>query len=263
MLVLFVLAALAYVGAAFGSLLAVLGDDAKAPRWPLHALLVAAIFHLGAIGSQCLDGAHPFRSIQMTLSAVAWFVVVGYLGLVRGRRPLRELGAMLAPTALVAMAVGFVAHADVVPNPELSPMLVRAHVVFASLGVAGFVLAAGVAAVYLALEHRLRHKEVPRGMQGLSVRGLDQLHNRLVVAATPVFALAMAFGAVALTQAGGLEMLQTRALELVAGFVAFSANLTSLVGRAIIGLRGRKAAILTLLAFFATLLIIVSYGVRS
>ena len=205
----------------------------------------------------------PVPAALMALSAVAWFVVVGYLALVRGRRPLRELGAMLAPTALIAMSVGFVAHADVVPNPQLSPILVRAHVVFASLGLAGFMLAAGVAAVYLVLEYRLRHKAVPRGMIGLSVRGLDLLHSRLVVAATPIFAIAMTLGAIALTQAGGVEMLQARALELVAGFVAFSANLTSLIGRAVVGLRGRRAAFLTLFAFMATLLIVVSYGVRS
>ena len=263
MLVFFLLAALAYVAAAVGLIAAAIHDSPRLHGWPRLVLVLAAVLHIATIGSQCVEGLHPFRSIALTLSTVSLFSCIGYLILSYGWRPMRELGALMAPIALVAMSVGFVAHASVEPNPDFSPTLIRAHILLATLGLAGSFLSFGVAALYLVLDRRLRHHEVPRGMSGLSVRGLDRLHAQLVFTTLPIFGLAAVLGAIALTQVGGWEGLESRALELIASAVAFIASLISVVGRVVVGLRGRRAAFLTLISFLAMVLIVVSYGVRT
>ena len=130
-------------------------------------------------------------------------------------------------------------------------------------GLAGFTLAAGVAGLYLGMERRLRRKQFRPGGGGLSLQGLDRLHHRLVLLVTPVFTLAIVTGVLWTVEVGGLEQLRGRMFEVAAAGVAWAASLVLLVSRAVWGTRGRSSAWLTLVAFLATVLIVVSYGVRS
>lgn len=265
MLLFFILAALAY-GAASFAYGAGTDEGSTVKQWARALLAAAALLHLGTVGAQCLDGNHPFKSVFLATSLGLLIAVIGFLAISAKRRPMRALGAVLAPLGLIGLTVGVVMGASTDANLHVSGDLVnviRAHIALATVGVSGFVLAAGVAGLYLGMERRLRTKQFQPGQSGISLRGLDRLHWWLVLLVTPVFTLAIVTGAIVLLREGGLEMLSARAIEISAAAVAFIATSASLVSRAVWGLRGRKAAWLTMVAFLCMVLILVSYGVRS
>jgi ABC-type uncharacterized transport system permease subunit len=263
MLPLFILAALAY-GAASFAYGAGTDEGSAIKRWGRWLLAGAALLHLATIGSQCVDGNHPFTSVFLASSLGLLIAVVGFLAISAKRRPMRALGAVLAPLGLIGLTVGVVMGPGTgTGTTEASVGLLRAHIALATIGVSGFVLAAGVAGLYLGMERRLRTKQFQPGQTGLSLRGLDRLHWWLVLLTAPVFTLAIVTGAIALLREGGPEMLSSRAVEITAAAVAFIATTASLVSRAVWGLRGRKAAWLTMVAFVCMVLILISYGVRA
>lgn len=261
MLPFFILAALAYGAAsfAFGA-----GSDpgSTIKDWARALLAGAAVLHLGTVGAQCIDGHHPFQSVFLATSLGMLIAVVGFLAISAKRRPMRALGAVLAPLGLIGLTLGVVMGPSA-PDLAVSAGLVSVHIALATIGVSGFTLAAGVAGLYLGMERRLRTKQFQPGQTGVSLRGLDRLHWWMVLLVTPVFTLAIVTGAIALLREGGLEMLQARSVEIVAAGVAFLATTASLASRVVWGLRGRKAAWLTMVAFLAMAAILVSYGVRA
>lgn len=265
MLPFFILAALAY-GAASFAYGAGTSEDSSIKQWARALLAGAALLHLATVGAQCVDGNHPFKSVFLATSLGLLIAVAGFLAISAKRRPMRALGAVLAPFGLIGLTLGVVmGGAEGVEVGSLPAGLLRAHIAFATVGVSGFTLAAGVAGLYLAMERRLRTKQFPpnEGATGISLRGLDRLHWWLVLLVTPVFTLAIVTGAIALLREGGPELLNERLLEIGAAVIAFVATSAALISRAVWGLRGRKAAWLTMVAFLCMVLILVSYGVRS
>jgi ABC-type uncharacterized transport system permease subunit len=274
MLPLFILAALAY-GAASFAYGAGTEEGSAIQRWARALLAGAALLHLGTFGAQCIDGNHPFKSVFLATSLGLLIAVAGFLVISAKRRPMRALGAVLAPLGLIGLTVGVVMGSSTSVEAA-SEGLLRGHIALATLGVSGFVLAAGVAGLYLGMERRLRTKQfVPVrrdpsesavAPSGISLRGLDRLHWWLVLLTTPVFTLAIVTGSIVLSDSsplGGREMLSERALEITAAVIAFVATSASLISRAVWGLRGRKAAWLTMVAFVCMVLILIWYGVRS
>lgn len=259
MLPLFIFAALAYGAAAF----AFGADRAESKRrWSRGLLTVAALFHVSTIGAQCSDGSHPFVSVYLAMSFGVLLTVLGFLALSATRHPMRALGAVLAPVGLVGLTLGVVMGPRIAVPEGLPPGLITLHIASATVGVAGFALAAGVAGLYLAKERRLRSKDFSPGAGGMSLTGLDQLHYRLVLFVTPVFTVAIVTGALAIVRANSFLWAE-RPVELIAALVAWLASVAALGSRAVWGVRGRRAAMLTMVAFASLLLIVVSYGLRS
>lgn len=272
MLILFILAALAYGAAtfAYGSGSTDTADDAaggaRVARYARLALALGAALHFFAIGLQCVEGDHPLKNIYLATSFGALIAVGGYLVIARRGGGLDALGPVLAPVGLIGLALGVV-FSDVVGTAGSVPGgkdVGSAHVGFASAGLAGFMLAAAVAGLYLGMERRLRRKLFrPSAGKGLSLHGLDRLHHRLVLLVTPIFTLAIVTGVLWTVEVGGLDQIRGRLFEVVAAVIAWLASVSLLVSRAVWGTRGRQSAWLTLIAFAATLLVVVSYGVRS
>jgi ABC-type uncharacterized transport system permease subunit len=175
---------------------------------------------------------------------------------------MRSLGAALSPVGLIGLTLGVVMGPSRPEPTGQASLLINTHIALATIGVAGFALATGVAGLYLAMDRRLREKKFRPGGQGLSLTGLDKLHYTLVLFVTPVFTVAIITGATWLVQQPE-HVLAERGLELAAGGIAFIASMVSLVGRVAWGLRGRRAAMLTMIAFMAMLAILVSYGLRA
>jgi ABC-type transport system involved in cytochrome c biogenesis permease subunit len=263
----FIAAALAYGAATFAY-----GIDAGQPRAqdqvvsPLRrrarpVLAFAAVAHTVLIGLQCVDGDHPLKNIFLATSFGSLIAVIGYLALSRTQK-IDALGAVVGPVALGGLALGVVFSSVNRAHVPAGSTIASAHVGFASAGLAGFTLAAAVAGLYLATERRLRTKQFRPGQAGMSLTGLDRLHHRLVLLVTPVFTLAIVTGALWILQIGGPHMIRGRAFELAAAAIAWAASVALLVMRAVWGSRGRQSAWLTIVAFAAVVLIVVSYGVR-
>lgn len=269
MLPLFILAALGYGAATF-----VYGnyglDQESAPsaspgaaRYGRILLTVTAVLHMLAIGAQCVDGDHPLKNIFLATSFGALLAVGGYLGLSR-RRQIEALGLVMAPVGLIGLVLGVV-FSGVTSSGALpgASLVASVHVGFASAGLAGFTLAASVAVLYLAVERRLHRKVYRPTKGGMSLQGLDRLHHRLVLVVTPIFTLAIVTGALWIIEAGGLPVRSGRVFEIAAAGVAWAASVALLVARALWGMRGRRSAWLTLLAFGAMVLIVIWYGVTT
>jgi ABC-type uncharacterized transport system permease subunit len=259
----FILAALAYGAASFAYGAGT--DEGSSVKQSGRVLLAgAALLHLATIGAQCVEGNHPFKSVFLATSLGLLIAVVGFLAISAKRRPMRALGAVLAPVGLVGLTVGVV-MSDGAQSSDSLPVsvgLLRAHIALATVGVSGFTLAAGVAGLYLGMERRLRTKQFQPGQAGISLRGLERLHLWLVLLVTPVFTLAIVTGSLVLLRGQHLEMLGERVLELSAAAIAFVATSASLIARAVWGLSGRKSAWLTMVAFLCMVLILLSYAVR-
>jgi ABC-type uncharacterized transport system permease subunit len=261
----FILAALAY-GAASFAYGAGTDEASSVKRWGRALLAGAALLHLATIGAQCVDGNHPFKSVFLATSLGLLIAVVGFLAISAKRRPMRALGAVLAPLGLIGLTVGVVMGGGTgaaTGSGSVSVGLLRAHIALATVGVSGFTLAAGVAGLYLGMERRLRTKQFQPGQAGISLRGLERLHLWLVLLVTPVFTLAIVTGSVVLLRGHHLEMLGERVLELSAAAIAFVATSVSLIARAVWGLSGRKSAWLTMVAFLCMVTILLSYAIRS
>ncbi len=265
-LLLFLLAALAYGAASFAY-----GADTGEPRdgqlpairrraRPL--LIAGTVAHLLLIGLQCVDGDHPLKNIFLATSFGALVTSFGYLALSRAR-PLDAIGTIVAPFGLGGLALGVVFSSVNAKTLPTGGAIASAHVGFASAGLAGFTLAAAVAGLYLVTERRLRRKKFRPGTPTMSLTGLDRLHHRLVLLVTPIFTLAIVTGVLWILQAGGPHMLRGRVFEIVAAAIAWGASVALLVTRAAWGSRGRRSAWLTISAFLAVLLIVISYGVRG
>lgn len=271
MLSLFILAALAYGAAtfAYGTRTQsddppALGTDAEPPgRWGRLTLALAALLHVFAIGAQCVHGDHPLKNIYLATSFGTLIAVGGFVALSRGRK-LEALGPLMAPIGLCGLVLGVIfsgaERESLVPG---AAGVASAHVGFASAGLAGFTLAAGVAGLYLIMERRLRRKVFRPGGGGMSLNALDRLHHRLVLLVTPIFTLAIVTGVLWIVDAGGTSHLAGRAFELAAAAIAWISSVALLVSRAIWGTRGRRSAWMTLVAFAAMLLIVVWYGVNT
>ena len=273
--VLFILAALVYGAATFAY-----GLDPDAPdsasrsqvarqattrqRRAQLLLAPAGLLHFCTIGAQCVRGEHPFESVFLATSLGALIAVAGYCALTLAR-PMHALGAVLAPVGLLGLAVGVMFGATSVHDPLPAPVhsLATAHIALATVGLAGFTLAAAVAGLYLAMERRLRAKQWKPRPGAMSLAGLERLHYQLVLLVTPVFTLAIVTGVLWTIRAGGVESMGARWIEILMAVTAWLTSVAVLVMRAGVGLRGRRLARLSLVAFVCTLLVIVWYGVRS
>lgn len=260
MLSFFILAALAY-GAASYAFASEPEQVGKFPTFARKILIGAGILHVVYIGSQCLEGHHPFTSIFSVLSLGALLALAGYL-LISRKRSMDSLGAVLAPIALVSLALEVIFTGAYHPHDSDPSFLAKVHIGLATAGLAGFTLAAGVAGVYLGMERRLRKKRFKPPERAVSLIGLDRLHYRIVLLVTPIFTLAMVTGIVWILRLGDFATLGSRWFEILVSFVVWLASMTLVVMRVGFGMRGRKSAWLTLLAFSCTVVVVVYYGIR-
>ncbi len=271
MLALFVAAALAYAAAsyAYGSTGA-LSEPVEPPRLPRALLAVGAVLHFSTIGALCAVGQHPLSGINHAVSLGLLLVVIAYLAVSGRSQPMPAIGSVLAPLSMVALTVSVVAPVGAVgvegSVAAADLPLVWVHVAFATAGLAGSVFAATVAGLYLVKESRLRAKLLTAKRRGISIAGLEKLQWSAILVTVPVFTVAIATGiVVALRPAGPLAQGTAGPwllLELIAAGLAWLTCLAVLSSRLAWGLRGRRAAALTLLNLLWFALIVASYALR-
>jgi len=250
-LVLYGAAALLYVGAFLEA----------PPRWMVPAArwaLVAAFLAHGAdISWRGVEHVHPGTSVREALGFLSWVTVGGYLWWSR-RIKLALLGAFVAPAALAVLAL-----ARLTPSGEAMTGLTalgRIHISLATLGVAVFALATAVAVMYLLEERSLKRKEFDRVVlkRGAALETLDRLSHRLVLIGFPIFTAALTLGVVWGARRSGLF----ERPEWWISLVTWGAFAGLLLARTTRGWRGRKAALLTITGFTASLAVLAIYLAR-
>ncbi len=195
------LAALLYLGAATAYVLffarprhAVL---ATVGQWLLGAAFLAQGV---SIGLGCREyGGTEFFGLRGGVVTATWLATGASLVVQRMYR-IPSVGAFITPLVLALLLPTIVSQR--LDRPEVVPETVRApaitvHIISASLGVALFALAAGVAVMYLLQEREVKGKRFGALFSRLpSLEALDQLNQRLVRAGFVVYTVALVTGTI-------------------------------------------------------------------
>jgi ABC-type uncharacterized transport system permease subunit len=225
---------------------AYLGDEPLARRLAIWGVRIGWLVQTALLAVQAgqADG-FPWTSWAGSLNLFVWLTIGTYL--IWGCRPrYRLLGLAVVPLAAVLFAL---AHAGggtgVAGAASYSTLFLVLHVGLVLVAFAGFTLAAGLSALYLWEERRLRRRAaaVLRARMP-SLHQLDALAGRTIAVALPALTLGVAAGFVRLRERGGgfdaLMAVTVLAWAVYAGFLLL---------RYEAGWRGRRAAYVVLAGF--------------
>jgi cytochrome c-type biogenesis protein CcsB len=230
-------------------------DDSAAQRGRISLALgfivhtVSILVHLGS------TGLLPVTSFGEGLSFFAWLIAGSFLVVARGGR-LSAIGVVVGPLASVMVAGAILFFGDSAPiPPEMRSPWLPIHVTLAFLGNAVFGIAFAVSMVYLFQEGRLKSRRGAWLLRRLpSLEQLDRLNYRCLVWGFPLLSLGIITGGIWAANTWGhfwsgeaREILSLITWLVYAGLLQF--RLTG-------GLRGRRAATLTIVGFT---LVVVSY----
>ena len=212
-------------------------------------LFAGFLVHTAALGAHFLQTGYPgLNQFREAVSLYSWLMVLVYL-LIQLKYRLHVLGAIIAPLAFLMTLAGFAFGA---PGGELPPTLrtywLPLHVSLAFLGNAVFALAFGVSLLYLLQERQLKHKKITAVMKRFpSLEALDRLNYVLLVWGFPFMTLGILTGSVwARISWGDYWSWEPRQISSGLSWLFYG---TLLHGRITAGLRGRKAALLTMAGF--------------
>ena len=193
------------------------------------------------VGQAVSAEGFPWGTWAGSLNLFVWLVVGAYL--IWGCTPrYRLLGLAVMPLAAVLLALAWAGGGTAVVESERSGAVLAVHVALMLAGFAGLTLAAGMAALYLWQERRLKRHE--RGVLKVRVPALgtlDRLAARTVIGSLVLLTLGIGFGAASFER-GDFDA----AMAVTIGIYAVYAALLVLRHE---GWRGRRAALLNLAGF--------------
>ncbi len=220
------------------------------------ALGIGFVLHTGGILARLYElGLLPVTTFGEGLSFFSWLIVGIFIG-ISGRYRLTVLGAVVSALAFGLSLAGVMLYdgGAVVPAALRSPWL-PVHVTLAFLGNAVFAVAFAVSVVYLVQENLLKSRRRSWMITRLpSLEQLDRLNYSCLAWGFPLLTLGMLSGGIWAVNAWGRfwsweprEVLSLLTWSIYGGLLLY--RLTS-------GLRGRRAASLTIIGFS---LVVVSY----
>jgi ABC-type uncharacterized transport system permease subunit len=197
-----------------------------------------------AVQAARADG-FPWSTWACSLNLFVWLVVGAYL--IWGCRPrYRLLGLAVLPLAVVLFVLARVGGGTSVGvRSHYSNLFLVLHVGLVLAAFAGFTLAAGLSALYVWQERRLKRRD--SSILRVSVPGLAKLDDvvaRTIAVALPALTLGIGVGIARLEDRGG----DVDALMAVT-LLTWSVYAAYLVLRHLAGWRGRRAAYLVLFGF--------------
>jgi cytochrome c-type biogenesis protein CcsB len=251
-LLLLKLTALLYLAATASFVFYVSRRD-TASRLPPVMLASGFIVHTLALGMNVFQDGYPaLTEMREALLFKSWLMVAGYL-LIQLKYSLTVLGGIIAPLAFLMSLAGiaFGSGSGEIP-PDLKTFWLPLHVTLAFLGNAVFALAFGVSLMYLLQEHHLKHKRMTALMKRFpSLESLDRLNYVLLGWGFPFMTLGILTGSMwAGIYWGNYWSWEPRQISSGIAWLFYGAILH---GRITAGLRGKKAAFLTIVGFTVVL----------
>ncbi len=209
--------------------------------------------HSAAVAVHFLQTGYPnVTQFREALTLYCWILVAGYL-IVQLKYHVTVLGAIIAPLALLMTlaAFAFGTGPEQLP-PELHTYWLPVHVMLAFLGNAAFALAFAVSLIYLMQEHKLKQKKITSLMKRFpSLETLDRLNYVFLVWGFPLMTLGILTGSLwAGIHWGNYWSWDPRQISSGLAWLFYGAILH---GRITAGLRGKKAAVLTMVGFCVVL----------
>jgi ABC-type uncharacterized transport system permease subunit len=221
----------------------------------------ALTMHLGLIGLYCLHHLNPLQDIRGALSLSAWLIGVGYL-LTTLRSRLAVIGIFLAPVSFVLFVSSRLTPStfQLASAPKTAHLLGELHIALSTVGVAIFGIAAAVAMLYLFQEAALKSRHVMALVRRWpSLTSLDEAGHKLILVGFPIFTLSVISGLIWTTRLPIKEGLRLEHVISALTWIIFAALIAA---RVKIGLRGRRAALLTLLGFSSLVTVLLVYMSR-
>jgi cytochrome c-type biogenesis protein CcsB len=223
----------------------------RAHRIAMACLLTAFAAHAAVIVERLVAGGAAAAAGE-GLSLFAWLVVGAYLA-VQTRVRLPAVGAVVAPLAfsLTAAALAIGSGPRELP-PQLESLWLPIHVTLAFLGNAVLALAAAVSLVYLIHERELKEKRLGRRWKRLpSLETLDHLNYRALLWGFLLLTLGIVSGALWGKHSWGrFWSWDEREVFSLVTWILYAGLLEA---RMVAGLRGRRAATVTIVGFAAVL----------
>src|SRR5919109_1573340 len=212
-------------------------------------LFAGFLVHTAALGIHfSQSGYAAVNQLREAVSLYSWLMVAVYL-MIQLKYRLTVLGAIIAPLAFLMTLAGFAfGEATGELPPTLRTYWLPLHVTLAFLGNAVFALAFGVSLIYLLQEHQLKRKKMSAVMKRFpSLEALDRLNYVLLVWGFPLMTLGILTGSVwARISWGDYWSWDPRQISSGLTWIFYG---TLLHGRITAGLRGRKAALMTMTGF--------------
>ncbi len=223
------------------------------------ALALAFASHAIDIGWLCTKGMHPVVNAKEAISFAAWLTCGAYLA-ISWRSKIPALGVVLVPITLILNLA-----ARLGPAPEArgaASLLAIVHITLASAGTALFAVAAGGAILYLVEEKSLKAHRTGRLLRrGPALETLDTLNRRCIALGFALFTVALVTGAAWLVQIpGGHGLWSPQYLVASVAWLLYA----GLIGaRLVVGLRGRRAAVVTVFGAVTAIGVLVIYFFRD
>jgi cytochrome c-type biogenesis protein CcsB len=227
------------------------GDTAS--RLPTTSLLFGFVVHTMALTSRFFQGGFAAVAVMGEALLFHSWLMVGIFLLMQLKYRLTVLGGIVSPLAFLMTLAAFAVGGAIgeIP-PGFSTFWLPLHVTLAFLGNAVFALAFGVSLIYLLQERRLKHKRMTALMKRFpSLESLDRLNYTLLVWGFPLMTLGILTGSLwAGIHWGNYWSWDPRQISSAIAWLLYGALLH---GRITAGLRGKKAALLTMFGFCVVL----------
>jgi cytochrome c-type biogenesis protein CcsB len=255
---LFDLTTLLFGVASVNYVVALYGKKETIARIGTWVCIAAAIVSTAAIGVRWAEsykmgiGRIPVTNLYESLVFFAWSVNLFYL-VVEWKYKSRTFGAFVMPIAFGTMLFALTNESSIQPLvPALQSYWLHAHVITCFVGYAGFAVSAGVAVMFL-MKAKREERKVTGGVVGRfpSTKVLDDLVYKAIVWGFPFLTAGIITGAAWANYAWGTywswDPKETWSLIVWLVYAAF------LHARVTRGWHGRRAAILSIVGFLATI----------
>lgn len=240
------------IGTACYLLLMVFGR-AVLGRLGTYSLAAGFFSHCATLITRYIAGGHiPVVNLHESLSFFAWALIAFFL-LLNRHYEIRIVGSLVAPFASVLVLWAAALPKEILPlHPSLQSVWLPFHVIFAFLGDAIFALACVAGVVYLIQERLVKSKRVAGMSQRLpSLDVLDAINARALTIGFPLLTLGIMTGAAWAASAwGSYWSWDPKETWSLITWLLYAALLHQ---RLMVGWRGKKAAIMSIVAFGALL----------
>jgi cytochrome c-type biogenesis protein CcsB len=250
--VLFGVASVLYLGALYAR-------NEKIAVYGTWTCVLAAVVSTSALGLRWYEsyqmgiGRIPVTNLYESLVFFAWAVNLFYL-LIERKYASRTFGGFVMPIAFFTMLFAVSNDSSIQPLvPALQSYWLHAHVITCFIGYAAFAVSAGAAVMYL-LKARQEEAKISEGIVGLlpSCKTLDDLVYRAIIWGFPFLTAGIITGAAWANYAWGTywswDPKETWSLIV---WLVYAIYLHARITR---GWYGRRAAILSIVGFLATIM---------
>ena len=236
--------------AACGFIVYLVKQEKVVYTWSYRILLLGFILHTIHLGYEYYElGVQPVIGIKAALSFFSWAIIGAYL-IFHLKFKLMILGSFIAPLAACLMIISStIPGGEVVVKPIFKSLWLTFHVAISFVGDGMFAVAFMAAIMYLIQERQIKNKRFGALYSRLpSLETLDTINHYSLMYGFPFLTIGMITGAIyAQTVLGSYWQWDPKEVWSLITWLFYAALLHA---RVAMGWRGRRAAIMSIIAFF-------------